>query len=139
LQTPPERIIILGRSVGSGPAVHLAARRPVAGLILESPFLSAFRVITGIPLLPFDKFPNYREIARVRCPVLIIHGTEDRVIGFWHGQKLFALAHEPKRFFAVEGADHNDLNEVAGARYFEAVQSFSKMLAAGKDGGEKGD
>jgi abhydrolase domain-containing protein 17 len=139
LQTPPERIIILGRSVGSGPAVHLAARRPVAGLILQSPFLSAFRVITAIPLLPFDKFPNYREIVRVRCPLLIIHGTEDRVIGFWHGQKLFALAHEPKRFLAVEGADHNDLNEVAGARYFEALQSFSKMLAVGKDGVGKGD
>src|SRR5215813_2996700 len=75
LKTPADRVIILGRSVGSGPAVHLAARRPAAALILQSPFLSAFRVVTKFPILPFDTFPNYKEIGRVRCPVLIIHGT----------------------------------------------------------------
>src|SRR5215467_15450253 len=77
LKISSDRIIIYGRSVGSGPAVHLAARMPAAGLILQSPFVSAFRVLTRIPLLPFDKFPNYKEIARVRWPVLIIHGTHD--------------------------------------------------------------
>src|SRR5262245_17605652 len=109
LKAPPDRIIIFGRSVGTGPAVHLAARRPVAALILQSPFLSAVRVLTRIPLLPFDKFPNYKDIRQVRCPVLIFHGDQDEVIPFWHGQKLFDIAHFPKQFVPVPNAGHNDL------------------------------
>ncbi|HEY6306247.1 MAG TPA: alpha/beta hydrolase [Candidatus Angelobacter sp.] len=128
LRTPPDGIVILGRSVGSGPAVRLAARRPVAGLILQSAFVSAFRVLTRIPLIPFDKFPNYKEIGRVRCPVLIIHGTRDSVIPIWHGQRLFELANQPKQFVAVPGADHNDLDMVAGASYPKAIQSFAATL-----------
>lgn len=131
LKTPPDRIIVFGRSVGSGPAVHLAARTPVAGLILQSPFVSAFRVLTRIPLLPFDKFPNYKEIGRVRCPVLIIHGSNDSVIGAWHGRKLFALAKQPKSFYLVEGADHNDVDMIGGTRYLQAIQAFAASLGNG--------
>jgi len=128
LKISSDRIIIYGRSVGSGPAVHLAARMPAAGLILQSPFVSAFRVMTRIPLLPFDKFPNYKEIARVRCPVLIIHGTQDTVIAPWHGRKLFDAANQPKQLVMVPGADHNDLNFVAGASYFQTLQAFQQSL-----------
>jgi fermentation-respiration switch protein FrsA (DUF1100 family) len=133
LKIPPDRIIVFGRSVGSGPAVHLAARRPAAGLILQSSFLSAFRVVTRVPILPFDKFPNYQEISRVHCPLLIVHGTQDEVISIAQGQKLFALANEPKQFFAVQGAGHNDLNDVGGARYLETLQTFAGSLAISKD------
>lgn len=132
LKIAPDRIIIFGRSVGTGPAVHIAARRPAAGLILQSPFLSAFRVLTRISLLPFDKFPNSRDIGKVRCPVLIIHGRRDEVIGFWHGQKLFALANQPKQFFAVEGAGHNDVDMIAGAAYLETIQAFADSIAKGE-------
>jgi fermentation-respiration switch protein FrsA (DUF1100 family) len=128
LNTAPDRIIILGRSVGSGPALHLAARRPVAALILQSPFVSAFRVVTRIPLLPFDKFPNNKEIRRVRVPVLIMHGEQDSIIAIWHGKKLYELAAQPKQFFAVPGADHNDLDIVAGQSYVAAIQSFAASL-----------
>jgi len=129
LKTPSNRVIIFGRSVGSGPAVHVAARRPAAGLILQSPFLSAFRVVTRIPLLPFEKFPNAKDIRKVRCPVLIIHGTNDEVIGFWHGQRLFELANQPKYFVAIEGARHNDLDMIAGVRYPKEFQTFAASLA----------
>ncbi len=128
LKIAPERIIIFGRSVGSGPAVYVAAQRPAAGLILQSPFVSAFRVLTRIPLLPFDKFPNYKRIGRVHCPVLIIHGTRDSVINIWHGRKLFDLANPPKQFVAVPGADHNDLDMVAGESYVKPIQSFAASL-----------
>lgn len=128
LQVPADRIIVLGRSVGSGPAVHLAARRPVAGLILQSPFLSAFRVLTRVHLLPFDRFPNYKDIRNVHCPVLVVHGTRDTVISPWHGKKLFELANQPKQFLWVEGADHNDLELVAGKRYLEAIKNFASSL-----------
>jgi len=128
LKIPPDRIVIFGRSVGTGPATYIAARRPAAALILQSPFVSAFRVLTRIPLLPFDKFPNVENIRQVHCPVLILHSRGDTVIGFWHGKKLFALANEPKQFFWAQNADHNDMDMAAG--YWEALQRFHSFLDA---------
>jgi fermentation-respiration switch protein FrsA (DUF1100 family) len=129
--TTPERIILFGRSLGSGPALHLAARRPATGVILPSPFLSAFRIVTRIPLLPFDKFPNSKEILRVGYPILIIHGEQDTLIGIWHGRKLYELAGQAKQFFAVPGAHHNDLDIVAGPSYPRAIQLFAASLSGG--------
>lgn len=132
LSVPAEKVIIFGRSVGTGPAVYLAARRPAAGLILQSPFLSAFRVLTQIPLLPFDKFPNYRDIGRIHCPLLIIHGDADRVIPPWHGRKLFALANEPKKYLAVPNAGHNDVEMVAGKLYYQALREFAVWVESSR-------
>jgi fermentation-respiration switch protein FrsA (DUF1100 family) len=126
LGTPPDRIIIFGRSVGSGPATYIAARRPAAGLVLESPFVSAFRVLTRVPLLPFDRFPNYRDIRHVHCPVLVMHSHGDTVIGFWHGQKMFELANPPKHSFWAENADHNNMQTAPG--YMEAIRRFASSL-----------
>jgi fermentation-respiration switch protein FrsA (DUF1100 family) len=126
LKTPPDRIIIFGRSVGTGPATYIAARRPSAGLILQSPFVSAFRVLTRIPLLPFDKFPNYKNIRHVHSPVLIMHSHADSVIAFWHGQKMFDLANQPKHSFWAANADHNDMDSANG--YDEAIQTFAATL-----------
>lgn len=128
LGTPPDRIVIFGRSVGTGPATYIAARRPAAGLILQSPFVSAFRVLTRVPLLPFDKFPNARNIRHVHCPVLIMHSRRDRVIPFWHGQKIFELANEPKEFFWPTEPDHNEMELVAG--YWAALRRYSVTLAS---------
>jgi len=125
---PPDRIIILGRSVGTGPAVYLASRRPAAGLVLQSPFLSAYRVLTHFPLLPFDKFPNYRRISHVHCPVLIVHGSPDTVIGLWQGRRLFELANQPKDLVILEGASHNDVGVVAREVYLRALISFAASL-----------
>jgi fermentation-respiration switch protein FrsA (DUF1100 family) len=126
LNTPPDRIIIFGRSVGTGPATYIAAKRPSAGLILQSPFVSAFRVLTRIPLLPFDKFPNYKHIRHVHSPVLVMHSHADSVIAFWHGQKMFDLANEPKQFFWAQKPDHNEMDLVPG--YFGALKSFAATL-----------
>ena len=126
LKASPDNIIIFGRSVGTGPAAYIAARRPSAGLILQSPFVSTFRVLTRVPLLPFDKFPNYKNIRHVHCPVLIMHGRQDSVIPFWHGEKIFALANEPKQFFWFQNADHNDMSMAAG--YLGVIQKFAGTL-----------
>ena len=128
LHVAPANIIVLGRSVGAGPAVDLAARRPVGGLIVRSGFVSAFRVLTRIPLVPWDKFRNAAKIRRVHCPVLIIHGDRDAVIPFWHGHALYDAAPEPKRFIAVPGADHNDLEYVAGEDFFRWLREFADSL-----------
>ena len=126
LNTPPDRIIIFGRSVGAGPAAYIAAKRPSAGVILQSPFVSAFRVLTRIPLLPFDKFPNYRYIRHIHSPVLIMHSRADSVIPFRHGQQIFKLANPPKRSFWATDADHNDMDLAQG--YLEAIQAFAATL-----------
>ena len=83
-------------------------------------------MLTRIPLLPFDKFPNYRYIRHVHCPVLVMHSHADSVIGFWHGQKMYELANQPKRLFWVTNADHNEMDLAKG--YDEAIQSFAATL-----------
>jgi len=128
LKVPPERIVIYGRSVGSGPSVDLASEVPVAGLVVESGFISAFRVALPLPLYPFDKFPNMDKIAKVDAPVLIMHGDADGVIPFSHGQRLFALAEEPKLSMWISGAGHNNLLQVAGDRYVNKMQEFIEVM-----------
>jgi abhydrolase domain-containing protein 17 len=128
LGVDPARLVLLGRSVGAGPAAELAAREPVGGLVLESAFVSAFRVLTRVPVLPFDRFPNLRHIRDVECPVLIVHGTEDEVIAPWHGQRLYDAAPDPKQLLWIQGARHNDLVSVAGVRYLDALRSFAAVV-----------
>ena len=124
----PNRIIAFGRSVGSGPAADLASRRPVAGLILESAFTSAFRVMTRVSILPFDKFDNLRKIKTVHCPVLIIHGTQDSVINASHGRELFTAANDPKQALWVQEANHNDVAFVGGTRYADSLKEFERLI-----------
>ena len=128
LHIEPSRIIAFGRSVGTGPATDLASRRPVAGLILGSAFTSAFRVMTRVSILPFDRFNNLKKIKKVHCPVLIIHGTRDSVIEVSHGRQLFAAANEPKRALWVEGADHSDLEVVGGTQYSNSLKAFATSI-----------
>lgn len=128
LKISPDKIIVIGRSVGGGSAVDLAARKPLAGLILESTFTSAFKVKVPFPILPFDKFTNLEKIKKVKSPVLVMHGKADEVIPFSHGEQLFAAAQSPKLSLWVEGAGHNDFDSVAGARYGKILQEFVKLI-----------
>jgi fermentation-respiration switch protein FrsA (DUF1100 family) len=128
LKTPPERIILLGKSVGSGPAVDLAARKPVAGLILESAFTSVFRVPFRVRILPWDKFDNLAKLPKVHCPVLVIHGKSDGLVSVWHGEKLFEAANEPKRCLWIDHAGHNDVLNVGSADYDKALADFVRLL-----------
>jgi hypothetical protein len=128
LGVSPSRIIAYGRSVGSGPSVDLATREPLAGLVVESGFLTAFRVLTRMPLLPFDKFRNIDKIRRVSCPVLVLHGIADEIVPLSHGRALYQAAAEPKRALWVEGAGHNDLTLVAGERQAAALREFAALI-----------
>lgn len=128
LNVSADRIIAHGRSVGAAVAVDLASRRKLAGLIIESSFVSAFRAVTRIRVAPFDKFNNIDKIKKVECPVLIIHGKDDRIIGLWHSEKLFESANEPKLKFWVDGAGHNNLLLKAGIRYWDIIDEFTAMI-----------
>ena len=124
----PDRIIAYGRSVGAGAAVDLASRRHLGGLIVESGFVTAFRVMSSLPLFPFDKFRNIDKIGHVGCPVLVMHGEADEIVPLWHGQRLFQAAPEPKRLLIMPGAHHNDFMWVAGERYAQALREFEALL-----------
>lgn len=128
LQVPADHIIVYGRSVGGGPSTYLAARKAIAGLILESTFTSAFRTVVPFPILPFDKFPNAKHLRQFQGPTLIIHGTNDDVIPFNHGETLLGQVKGHSQFLPVEGAGHNDVVWVAGEHYPQAIQDFVQRL-----------
>jgi predicted peptidase len=125
---PLDRIIIHGRSVGGGPAVYLAEKNDVAGLIVESSFVSAFRVVTRFPLVPFDKFRNISRIDNVNCPLLVIHGREDEVIPFWHGQTLFDKAIGVKQCCWLDDTSHNYVPNEARQASWAAIALFADLL-----------
>ena len=118
----PSRIILHGRSVGSGPTLRLAVREPYAALVLESAFTSIARVHTRIKLLPFDRYPNLERIRKVHGPVLVMHGMRDHTLPPWNGKDLFRAAPEPKYHLWVEDAGHNDLLWKAGEEFWEAYE-----------------
>ena len=126
-------IIIVGRSVGSGPAVWLASRHPeAAGLVLVSPFTSTFAVAipTPFPVLPGDRFPNLHRIRSMDLPLLVIHGEHDEVIAASHGRKLVeASPAKNKAYHLIPAARHNDLFVVAGDNLIELVSGFAAEVA----------
>ncbi len=132
LGVPPDKIILHGQSLGGGVAIPLAVKHKVAGLIVESSFVTAFRVLTRIPIYPFDKYKNIDKIKNVHCPILFIHGLKDRLISPGHGKKLFEAANEPKLCYWVEEAGHNDLICIAEENYFDKIMEFTTKIAIGE-------
>lgn len=111
-----DRIVAWGFSLGTGVATAIAAEHPVAKLILEAPYTStvdiaAYRLkIVPVSLLMRDQFHSDQRIAKVNVPLLVMHGTDDPAIPFQFGERLCALAHEPKQFAGFPGGGHNDLD-----------------------------
>ncbi len=130
LGVPADRLVAYGHSLGGGAAVEMASSWPCAGLVLQSAFTSAFRVRLSVNPFPFDKFDNLARLRRVRCPVLVIHGTADTLIPFAHGEQLLAAAPGRKAHLWVPGAGHNDLVETAGEEYWRALSAFLQSLGS---------
>ncbi len=126
---PPKRIVIHGRSLGSGPSLVLASTQPVAGLILESAFASAFRVMVDPPLLPFDRFDNQARIGQVQVPILLLHGQDDDLIPPRHAQRLQAQAPPDTTLVLLPQAGHNDLSYRAIDGYLAALKAFRARIA----------
>jgi fermentation-respiration switch protein FrsA (DUF1100 family) len=126
----PERIVYFGRSLGSAVAVELATRRPPFALILESPFTSMadlvrhhYRFLPATGLIR-TKYDSLSKIGKVRARLLVLHGDQDDIVPFEAGKRLFEAANEPKRFYAIRGAGHNDTYMVGGREYFRALREF---------------
>ncbi len=128
LGIPANQIIALGRSLGDAVAIDLAHGSKLGGLIIESSFVSAYRVMTHVPVFPFDKFKSISKIKKFHCPVLFIHGTRDEIIPLWHGEKLFQDANEPKLSLWVDGAGHNNLFLRAEDYYNKALIEFVSLI-----------
>ena len=128
LEIAPDNIVLYGQSIGGGPSTFLAANKPVGGLILQSTFATVFQVVIPFRVLPFEKFPNVKRIDDINCPVLLIHGSEDRTIPFSHSEELLVAAEEPKQLVPIAGADHNDLLLVDKIGYVQSIQAFVRSL-----------
>jgi len=134
LQVKWEQIVLYGRSIGTGPSCHLAARTAVRGLVLQSPMLSIYRIVFHLRFsLPGDPFQNIRKVRSVCTQVFIVHGTRDEIVPCWHGQALYEACE--KRGIAygahwVEGADHNNLEIQAGETFYEHIGKFLEHLRA---------
>ena len=133
-QPQGEKLILFGESLGGAVAVHLGARVPIAGLMLQSTFTSARDMAkTMMPiglLLPLMgiRFDSEKEIAKVSCPKLVIHGTRDEIVPFRLGRALYELAPSPKVFYTVPGAGHNDVLWIAGTEYSRQIQGFLQSI-----------
>lgn len=109
----PERIAVVGESLGTGVAVQLAAQRPVGALTLEAPFTAAVDVAAEVyPWLPVrllmkDQFRSRDFIGDIKVPLLILHGDADRVIPVEHGRQVYAMANEPKELAVLAGHGHD--------------------------------
>lgn len=124
--TDPKRIILVGQSVGSGPACWLAEREEVGGVVLIAPFLSAFRTVTRIPIFPGDKFKNVKRIGKIEEPLLVIHGSDDEAVPFAQGRRLFELHGGPKQFLEIPGAGHNDIWHLGMREMIHAIDEFAQ-------------
>jgi len=126
----PSRIVFFGESLGAAVAVRLAVDHPPSALVLRSPFSSLSSIgQIHYPFLPVrwllrDRYPSIDRIGAIRSPLLVIAGSDDRVIPPEDSELLFDVANEPKHLVMIEGADHNDEALVSGPRVIRAVVDF---------------
>jgi uncharacterized protein len=120
-QSPANRIVLFGESLGTAVAIALAAERPIAALILDAPFTSAADV--GAAAYPFapvrwlikDTWRSDRRIGRVKAPILALHGEQDAIVPIRFGERLFALAPRSKRMVRFPAGGHVDLDDHGAA------------------------
>jgi len=123
------RIFVYGRSLGSAVATYTATHHAVAGVILESPFTNAtdmarnaYRILPSfIVRLSLD---NLSRMPQIRCPVLVLHGTADRLVPTAMGMRVAAAAAGPVEVVLIQGSDHNSTYDLGGKNYRDKVWAF---------------
>jgi fermentation-respiration switch protein FrsA (DUF1100 family) len=124
----PDRIIAMGRSLGSGVAVYLAANRGVRGVILVTPYDSIIEVAKRhYPYLPVrwlirHPFDSLSRVAAMHAPLLCLAAGDDAVIPVEHARRLYDAWPAHKRWLQIDGADHASIS--SEPRYWEAIGAF---------------
>ena len=137
-----ERILIFGHSLGGAVAIDCALHRPAAGLVAQSTF-THLRDMARVrfPRMPLhlvtsNHFRSLDKVPRLNLPKLFIHGTADETIPHALGELLYERAADPKEWYSVPHAGHNDVYRFGGLRYLWRMVSFSRrcLKAAKKSG-----
>lgn len=131
-------IFVMGRSLGSAPAIELGSSYPneIRGLIIESGFSSLTNVLEhlgypdGLPEAVGLGFPNHDAIRRVSLPVLFIHGEQDSLVPISEAHDLFRNTAGEKTMVIIKGAEHNDIMWRDPPKYFGAISDFVTRLEA---------
>ena len=135
------RIVAMGRSLGTGVAVHLAARRTLKGLILVSPYDSIRSVAQEIyPWVPVSlllkhHFDSMALAPSIKAPVLALIASEDRVVSPSHSKKLLASWRGTTYETVIPGAGHNTIDTVP--QYWESIREFLRMFHLGGTAGRR--
>jgi hypothetical protein len=122
------RVVVLGRSLGTGVATYLASQRPVAGVVLISPYDNLVEVARGVyPFLPVDRFLRHRfdSAARaglIHAPLLALVAARDNVIPPERSQNLVQAWGGPARLELLDGVDHNTIH--LHPRYWALITAF---------------
>ena len=126
----PDRIVYFGRSLGAAVAVELAMHRAPYGLALETPFPSIRSMAReAYPFLPLGplltmRYDTTSKLGRVTSPVLVMHGDSDTIVPIALGRRVFEAANEPKEFYVIPGAGHNDTYVAGGQEYFARLRAW---------------
>ncbi len=134
----PERIVCFGRSLGAAVALSTAVSRSVAGLVMEAAFENvpamARKLFPVVPVwgLTRNRFDNLERVEELNVPLLTIHGEKDRLVPPEQARSLFEAAPEPKEFYSVAGAGHDDTYAVGGERYLDRLELFCRRCVRGE-------
>lgn len=129
-----KNIILYGHSLGTGVAVQMASEFHVGGLMLLAPYLSIPKIARiDFPFFPssilaLDRFDNEKKIKNVHAPLLVVNGSNDRVIPPSQGRKLYSLANEPKEFHSLPDRGHNDAFDAFAPLSLDWIQRVGPSL-----------
>ena len=138
---PPERIILYGHSLGAGIATELALRVQAAGLIIEGAFTSVpdrgAEIYPWVPVrvIARQRFENIKKIGRVAMPKMIMHASDDEIVPYVHGQRLFEAARAPKEWVELKGGHMNAFLQDS-AQFWGHVRGFVERLRTDLPGAE---
>jgi alpha-beta hydrolase superfamily lysophospholipase len=131
-------LVLMGRSLGSAPAIELASTRvaDIAGLIVESgfaqtePLLAFFGIsLESIGVGDVSGLDNDDKMAKVRMPVLVLHAEQDVLLPPWNGERIYEYAaSDEKRLVMIPNADHNTIMAFGSSLYWGAIAEFLKAL-----------
>jgi fermentation-respiration switch protein FrsA (DUF1100 family) len=143
-QVVPQRIVLVGESLGGAVAIELARLHPeLAGIIVQSSFTSMRGLAEHTQLsrlFPVDwlltqRFDSLSKVRSLQVPSLFIHGTADKTIPPHMSQALYAAAPQPKHLLLVPEATHNNVSCLGGAQYLQAIRAFVEQY--GEQHGEQ--